>query len=103
MRGADFGGWADLPMNRYMIQAAVSHFLFNQTYTTSANIKSGVLCVGTYGVAFKEVPTSMVEQAGRALQGLARPVVPPAAPAVVEEEDSPEPAAKKARTSAAED
>ena len=90
-------------MNRYMIQAAVAQWLFTQTYTTSAKVRSCVLAVGTYGIFLKEVPESMIEQAGRALQGLARPVVPPAAPAVVEEEDNPEPPAKKARTSAAED
>eukprot|EP00808_Paulinella_micropora_P017520 g21453.t1 len=55
--------WADTEENRFLVQAALGHALFELTYDLAAEPqppRSAVVCVGTYGVRVACVPEAML-------------------------------------------
>eukprot|EP00808_Paulinella_micropora_P016038 g73299.t1 len=55
--------WADTELNRFLVQAALGHALFELTYDLAAEPqppRSAVVCVGTYGVRVACVPEAML-------------------------------------------
>ena len=55
--------WADTELNRFLVQAALGHALFELTYDLAAEARpprSAVVCVGTYGVQVACVPEAIL-------------------------------------------